>query len=361
MNKTLLLKYTILNLALTIYIIKLSYAATKNFLKNGYSVKVVRRKLSKKGLSNLNAKIGEVPGDAFRKLKTESNESLGITGSEFFNVSDHFTISGNNTNEENVISSENNMVSETNNPETYKERQNSTKSLENEFIDGLINVLSTKNNKPKKNAYTKPTTTTTTISTSSISSNSTNLTRKVTDPESPNYPKTSTNPSTRNVRRVKDKPGEASTESGNKIKEQELSEKEIEPRRETPRDFAQNKEDFNQIFDVIQDKEWNTYNGDYYIIEFFEQNSTAPIVRLINLSVGLYNKNANAREAMQLISAIFSNRNLGDPDEEESNEEYNSNFGNGFFNLDEIINWDDLDFMDEMPGLFRKLNNIIWF
>ncbi|KAJ1606673.1 putative signal peptide-containing protein [Cryptosporidium canis] len=126
-------------------------------------------------------------------------------------------------------------------------------------------------------------------------------------------------------------------------------------------DMAESKDDFSQIFKVIQDPEWITSNGDYYIIEFTDQNSTVPIVRLINLSVGLYNKNGDVEEAKRLISAILGSRSLGEPDDEEDAQESDNFFGSGLFDLEDIINWDDLDFMDEMPSLFRKLNNIIWF
>ncbi|KAH8739612.1 hypothetical protein FG386_001169 [Cryptosporidium ryanae] len=130
------------------------------------------------------------------------------------------------------------------------------------------------------------------------------------------------------------------------------------------RDYAQNSDEFIDIFNAIKDTNWTVYNGDYYIMEFSDYNTSVPIVKLINLSVGLYNKNADPNLAKGLISSIFGTRTFGELDSDNTTDldtDYNEgNTGNGIFNLDNFINWDDFDIMDEMPALFRSLNNIIW-
>ena len=128
------------------------------------------------------------------------------------------------------------------------------------------------------------------------------------------------------------------------------------------RDYAQNNEDFIHVLNAMNDSNWAIYNGDYFIMEFSDYNTSVPIVKLINLSVGLYNKNADPNLAKGLISAIFGTRTFSelDKDKEDNFEDDNGSSGSGIFNLDDFINWDDFDFIDEMPTLFRSLNNIIW-
>ncbi|KAK6587808.1 hypothetical protein RS030_81211 [Cryptosporidium xiaoi] len=130
------------------------------------------------------------------------------------------------------------------------------------------------------------------------------------------------------------------------------------------RDYAQNSDDFIDVFNAIEDANWTIYNGDYYIMEFSDYNTSVPIIKLINLSVGLYNKNADPNLAKGLISAIFGTRTFSELDSDKTTDldtDYNGdNFGNGIFNLDDFINWDDFDIIDELPTLFRSLNNIIW-
>ncbi|OII75538.1 uncharacterized protein cubi_02059 [Cryptosporidium ubiquitum] len=348
-------------LFLNIFLLNLSLVLSKKVVNfnngnNTYSLKIIRRKLSRNSPENnkQNSAFSKSSNLILRKLMINEDGSTAIIKNDSendFSLGNFTIVSESNLNVENPVNLENNT------------NENSMLAFSLEKSNTKVPKKPHKNNKTVTSVTTKITSsktisskttsskTTTSTSTTFTITNSTTITT-TTNNNSTTQIKTETN----NVRRVENKNNQGLSHFNNNETKKDLQVNE----ESITNDMAENKEDFTQIFNVIQDPDWITSNGDYYIIEFTEQNSTVPLVRLINLSVGLYNKNGNVKEAKQLISAILGSRNLGDPDYEEDFEENNNYFGSGLFNLDEIINWDDLDFMDEMPSFFRKLNNIIW-
>lgn len=335
----------ILYLALNISLFNISCVASEKIIglnhNNTYSLKITRKKLTRNGpeKNRQDSSFSKSSILALRSLlASEDGSSVSVDGGG--GIKDYSAIGNTTLVLEGDFEIEgdygfNNGTNRTNSVVILSAGKSNAKSPKK----------SVKNAKPAASPVTTSTTRTTTTTTST-----TVCTAKAND-ESDGKAKTGSN----NVRRVENKSSKEQQPEPTP-KETKVSEERV------TNDLAQSKEDFSQIFKVIQDPEWVTSNGDYYIIEFTEQNSTTPLVRLINLSMGLYNKNGNVEEAKTLISAILGSRNLGDPDDEDDVPEIDSGFsGSGLFNLDDIINWDDLDFMDEMPSLFRKLNNIIWF
>ncbi|KAH8583648.1 uncharacterized protein ELE39_003356 [Cryptosporidium sp. chipmunk genotype I] len=349
MNRTKLIdKVLISYIILNIFLFNLSFVISKNALSfnnnnNTYSLKITRRKLSRNHPKNntQDSEFSTSSNSILRKLLINEDTSKTIINGDLENDSNlqNFT-----------IISENGI-----NTEDYLDFKNHTNDESSIIVFSAGKSVAKTPKKAPKNTKTVSSVTTKTTSTSTIFTitNSTTITTTTTNGNSST---TQVITETHNVRRVQNKNEQGLPKSKNNETKgnTQVNEESI------TNDMAQDKEDFTQIFNVIQDPEWITSNGDYYIIEFTEQNSTVPLVRLINLSVGLYNKNGNIEEAKRLISAILGSRNLGDPDDEQDTEESDNYFGSGLFNLDDIINWDDLDFMDEMPSLFRKLNNIIW-
>lgn len=347
-------KVLVFYLVLNIFLLNLiSFVTSKKTFNNNnstYSLKIIRRKLSRNSSENneRDSIFSKSSNLTLRKLLINEDDSTTIIKNDSendFNLGNHTIVSEGGLTVENSINLENN----TNNNSILTlsvERSNTKVPKKPHKNTKAVTSITTKTTSSKTISYFTSTSTTFTTT------NSTTITTTTTDNNSTTQMKTENH----NVRRVENKSSQRSPYLNNN---QTLSNDQV-TEEGVNNDMAQNKEDFNEIFNVIQDPDWITSNGDYYIIEFTEQNSTVPLVRLINLSVGLYNKNGNVKEAKQLISAILGSRNLGDPDYEEDFEENNSYFGSGLFNLDDIINWDDLDFMDEMPSFFRKLNNIIW-
>ncbi|KAK9172760.1 hypothetical protein CmeUKMEL1_15930 [Cryptosporidium meleagridis] len=346
MNRTKLID-KLLVFCIVLNILNLSFVTPKNTLNfksnnNTYSLKVTRRKLSRNQPKNnaQNSEFSKTSNLILRKLLIDENGSKKNINSGLEDNSNlqNFTMISENAIANQGIVNHNNQTNDESSIVVFSAGKSPPKAPKK----------SSKSTKTVSSVTSKTTTTSTTFTV-------TNSTTIITTTNG-NNSNTQVVTETHNVRRAQNKNEQGLSKSinndtnSNQINQESLT-----------NDMAQNKEDFTQIFNVIQDPEWITSNGDYYIIEFTEQNSTVPLVRLINLSMGLYNKNGNVEEAKKLISAVLGSRNLGDPDDEQDTEESDDFFGSGLFNLDEIINWDDLNFMDEMPSLLRKLNNIIWF
>ncbi|TRY51641.1 Uncharacterized protein CTYZ_00003556 [Cryptosporidium tyzzeri] len=347
MNRTKLIG-KVLVFCIVLNILNLSFVTSKNTLNfknnnNTYSLKITRRKLSRNQPRNNteNSEFSKSSNLILRKLLIDENGSKKIINSgleDNSNLQNFTIISENGIANEGIVNHNN---------------QTNDKSSIVIFSAGKSPPKAPKKSPKSTKTVSLVTSKTTTTSTTFTVTNSTTITTTTTNG---NNSTTQVITETHNVRRVQNKNDQGLSKSiNNDTNSNQINQESV------TNDMAQNKEDFTQIFNVIQDPEWITSNGDYYIIEFTEQNSTVPLVRLINLSMGLYNKNGNVEEAKRLISAVLGSRNLGDPDDEQDTEESDDFFGSGLFNLDEIINWDDLNFMDEMPSLLRKLNNIIWF
>ncbi|EEA08163.1 uncharacterized protein CMU_011110 [Cryptosporidium muris RN66] len=66
-----------------------------------------------------------------------------------------------------------------------------------------------------------------------------------------------------------------------------------------------NKKPFDNVFQMIQNPDWVATDGDYHLIEFFRPNSTEPLVRLVSLSVAMYNTKQDTDEAKKLIELLL--------------------------------------------------------
>ncbi|KAL7066989.1 hypothetical protein ACR3K2_25510 [Cryptosporidium serpentis] len=111
-----------------------------------------------------------------------------------------------------------------------------------------------------------------------------------------------------------------------------------------------NKKPFDNIFQMIQNPDWVATDGDYHLVEFFRPNSTEPLVRLVSLSIAMYNTKQDTDEAKKLIELLlgpikeFDSKNNTISNEEKVDKNPSSS---------EVEN-DITDFLD-------ILGNMIWF